>query len=77
MDREALEEKWKANEAELERIASMTSLDRQLFGKQEDELLGEQDAIEFKLGNQDVGMRTHWSSFARVVSRLVLMKQSL
>jgi len=63
MSREAFEQKWKANESELQRIASMTPLDRQLFGKREDELLGEQDAIEFELGNQDVRLRARWSTF--------------
>jgi len=65
MNREALEQKWKANESELERIAAMTPLDRQVFGNREDELLSEQDAIEFELGNQDVGLRARWSTFTR------------
>ena len=64
MNRETLEQRWKGNESELERIAGMTPLDRQLFGKREEELLGDQDAIEFELGNQDVQLRP-WSTFAR------------
>ena len=35
----------------------MKPFDRQVFGNREDELLGEQDAIEFELGNRDVGLR--------------------
>jgi hypothetical protein len=63
MNRDTAECRSVANESELERIAAMTPLDRQLFGNREDELLSEQDAIEFQLGNQDVGLHAHWSTF--------------
>lgn len=49
-DRANLEAKWKEYEDELNRIARMTGLDQQLFGKREEELLAEQDKIEFELG---------------------------
>jgi hypothetical protein len=49
-DRANLEAKWKEYEDELNRIARMTGLDQQLFGKREEELLAEQDKIEFALG---------------------------
>ena len=50
LGREALQAKWRANEAELIRLAAMTPLDREFHAKREDELLDEQDEIEFRLG---------------------------
>jgi hypothetical protein len=52
-DRANLEAKWKENEDELNRIARMTGLDQQLFGKREEDLLAEQAANEFELGFTD------------------------
>ena len=42
--------RWQGNEVELNRIHGMTRLDREFHAKREEELLGEQDAIEFELG---------------------------
>jgi hypothetical protein len=39
IDREALEAKWRANEAELSRIVNAPPLDRAMLAKREDELL--------------------------------------
>jgi hypothetical protein len=50
IDRDALEAKWRANDAELSRIASAPPLDRIMLEKREDQLLDEQDRIEFELG---------------------------
>jgi len=48
--RAASEAKWKANEAELARIRSAPGLDRVMLAKREEELLAEQDQIEWELG---------------------------
>jgi hypothetical protein len=50
IDRDALEAKWRANDAELNRIANAPPLDRIMLAKREDQLLDEQDHIEFELG---------------------------
>jgi len=65
MDPEHREQKWKATEAELHRIASKAPLDRQLLGNREVGWLGEQDAIEFQLGSEGTGLRARWPSFDR------------
>jgi hypothetical protein len=52
IDRDALEAKRRANDAELNRIVNAPSLDRIMLAKREDELLDEQDHIEFELGRQ-------------------------
>jgi len=49
-DRDGLVARWKSNEDELNRIHAMTGLDREMHAEREDELLGEQDAIEHLLG---------------------------
>jgi hypothetical protein len=52
IDRDALQAKWRANDAELNRIASAPPLDRIMLAKREEQLLDEQDRIEFELGRQ-------------------------
>lgn len=53
-----LEIRWKANEAELNRINAMPGLDREMHAKREEELLAEQDRIEYEAGlNFPEGMR--------------------
>jgi hypothetical protein len=54
IDRDALEAKWRANDAELNRIASAPPLDRIMLEKREEQLLDEQDQIEFELGRNSV-----------------------
>jgi len=54
IDRDALDAKWRANDAELSRIVSAPPLDRIMLEKREDELLDEQDQIEFELGRETV-----------------------
>jgi hypothetical protein len=49
-DRRSLETLWESNERELLRLAVMSPVDREFHAKREDELLDEQDAIEFQLG---------------------------
>jgi hypothetical protein len=53
-DRDALEAQWQANEAELNRLKSLSGLNREAFGARIDELEDEQDAIEFELGREVV-----------------------
>jgi hypothetical protein len=50
IDRDALEAKWRANDAELNRIVNAPHLDRIMLEKREEQLLDEQDHIEFELG---------------------------
>ena len=50
IDRDALQAKWRANDAELNRIANAPALDRIMLAKREEQLLDEQDYIEFELG---------------------------
>jgi hypothetical protein len=50
LDRHTLESLWEANERELLQLAVMSPPDREIHAKREDELLGQQDAIEFRLG---------------------------
>jgi hypothetical protein len=52
IDRDALEAKWRAIDAELNRIASAPPLDRIMLTKREEQLLDEQDHIEFELGRE-------------------------
>jgi hypothetical protein len=51
-DRDALEARWQANERELNRLNSLSGLNRETFGARIDELEAEQDAIEFELGKE-------------------------
>jgi hypothetical protein len=50
LDRHTLESLWEANEQELLQLAVMSPFAREFHAKREDELLGEQDSIEFRLG---------------------------
>ena len=50
LDRHTLESLWEANERELLQLVVMSSPDREIHAEREDELLGQQDAIEFRLG---------------------------
>jgi hypothetical protein len=50
IDRDALQAKWRANDAELNRIANAPALDRIMLARREEQLLDEQDRIEFELG---------------------------
>ena len=52
IDRDALHAKWRANDAELNRIVNAPPLDRIMLEKREEQLLDEQDYIEFELGRQ-------------------------
>ena len=51
IDRDALEAKWRANDAELNRIVGAPPLDGIMLAKREEQLLDEQDHIEFELGH--------------------------
>ena len=48
--RHTLESLWEANERELLQLAVMSSPDREIHAKRGDELLDQQDTIEFRLG---------------------------
>lgn len=48
------EPKWKANEAELNRIYSLSPLAREQFAKRIDQLEAEQEAAEWEAGREDV-----------------------
>jgi hypothetical protein len=63
-DRSELESKWQANERELQRLAAMSPLDRELHAKREDDLLDEQDLIEFQLGFEGPTSSRRWSGMA-------------
>ena len=52
IDRDALKAKWRANDAELGRITTAPPLDRIMLEKREEQLLDEQDHIEFELGRK-------------------------
>jgi hypothetical protein len=52
IDQDALEAKWRANDAELSRIVSAPPLDRIMLVTREEQLLDEQDRIEFELGRE-------------------------
>jgi hypothetical protein len=52
IDQDALEAKWRANDAELNRIVNAPPLDRIMLEKREEQLLDDQDRIEFELGRQ-------------------------
>ena len=54
IDRNALQAKWRANDAELSRIVNARPLDRIMLTKREEQLLDEQDHIEFELGRETV-----------------------
>jgi len=45
-----LEARWRTNERELNRIAAMPGLDREMHARDAERIEGEQDAIEFALG---------------------------
>jgi hypothetical protein len=59
-DREALESKWKANEAELNRLHAMSPLGRESFAGRIEQLKDENDTIEFELGKEHASGR-RWS----------------
>jgi hypothetical protein len=63
LDRHTLESIWEANERELLHLAVMSPPEREIHAKRKDELLDEQDAIEFRLGFD----ATHKPSFAPMV----------
>ena len=48
-DTNDLKSRWAANDAELNRIAAMSPLERAMHASREDELLDKQDEIELKL----------------------------
>jgi hypothetical protein len=50
IDRDALESRWQANEAQLSRLYAASGLDRELSAVEIDCLEDEQDAIEWQLG---------------------------
>ena len=49
LDGHTLESLWEANERELLQLAVMSPVDREIHANREDELLDQQDAIEFRL----------------------------
>jgi hypothetical protein len=49
-DHDELEARWQANERDLNRLNSLSGLNRETFGARIDELESDQDAIEFELG---------------------------
>jgi hypothetical protein len=53
-DREVTEVKWKRNEAELNRLHSLSPGARAEFGDRIDQLEAEQDAIEWEVGREDI-----------------------
>ncbi len=50
LDPYALDARWQANERELNRIAAMPGLDREMHAADAERLEGEQDTIEWQLG---------------------------
>jgi hypothetical protein len=64
IDRCALEKRWDANEAELNRIHAAPGLDRELLAKRVGSLESKQDAIEFELGNVEAEWKTFAPSYA-------------
>ncbi len=63
IERDELEGRWRQNESELNRIAGMSGLDRELHGPRQEALERDQDDIEHVLGfnsSADVGSRS-WS----------------
>lgn len=61
IDQAELEARWRQNEAELQRLANAPGLDREIHASRIDELLGEQDRIEFELGCTLVPGLRRWS----------------
>jgi hypothetical protein len=63
LDPYALESRWQANERELNRIAAMPGLDREMHASAAERIEAEQDRIEWQLGFDrpcDANSR-HWS----------------
>jgi hypothetical protein len=60
-DREQLEQQWHRNEAELNRLHSMSALGRESFAGRIEELEDANDAIEFELGKDHQSGSTKWS----------------
>jgi len=60
-DRTNLESRWQRNETELRRLTNAPGLDRELNAARIDELLGEQDRIEFELGSTSPAGSRQWS----------------
>jgi hypothetical protein len=60
-DPDKLEARWRENESELRRLTNAPGLDRELNAAGIDELLGEQDSIEFELGSTSPGSLRRWS----------------
>ena len=60
-DSDELQSRWERNEIELRRLANSPGLDRELNSARIDELLGEQDRIEFELGSTSQDGPRRWS----------------
>jgi hypothetical protein len=60
-ERTDLESRWQRNETELHRLTNAPGLDRELNGARIDELLGEQDCVEFVLGSASPANARRWS----------------
>jgi hypothetical protein len=60
-DRSSLETRWQRNEIELRRLANAPGLERELNAARIDELLGEQDSIEYALGSASPSGPRRWS----------------
>jgi hypothetical protein len=54
-------DRWQANERELLWLDAMPPLDREFHAKREDELLDEQDGIEFRVGLDWPAESRRWS----------------
>jgi len=65
LDRDALESKWQANEARLNRLYAASGLDRELSAAEIERLKDEQDSIEWQLGLDHPSDRAkRWSGMA-------------
>jgi hypothetical protein len=56
-----LEARWRKNESELCRLTNAPGLDRELNAARLDELLADQDSIEFELGSTSPDGSRRWS----------------
>jgi hypothetical protein len=61
LHRDELESRWQRNEGELNRIAGMNGLDREMHASHAETLQGEQDEIEFRLGSPARAGSRRWS----------------
>jgi hypothetical protein len=60
-ERDDLESHWQRNEAELRRLTNAPGLEREMHASRIDDLLGEQDRIEFEFGSVSPADTRRWS----------------